>query len=121
MILVVAVGFIVDVVAIADNPRKVQTADLTQFITRIICIAILSLINLYEGYNLIINPNDYFDNFWNFNDQLIFILYLSYFALTFADPTQLYAIKSLQMAFTMSVFFKLSHLIRIFSSFSFLV
>jgi hypothetical protein len=121
MIFVVAVAFIVDVVAIADNPRKVHTADLAQFITRIICITILSILNLYEGYNLIINPNDYFDNFWNFNDQLLFLLYLSYFVLTFADPTQLYAIKSLLVALTISIFFKLSQLIRIFSKFSFLV
>jgi len=121
MIFVVAVAFIVDVVAIADNHRKVNTVDLAQFIARIICITILSILNLYEGYNLIINPNDYFDNFWNFNDQLLFLLYLSYFVLTFAYPSQLYAIKSLQMALTISIFFKLSQLIRIFSKFSFLV
>jgi hypothetical protein len=63
----------------------------------------------------------YLRSFWNINDQLLYFLYLAYFLLTFVYPSQLYVIKSIQMAITISGFFKLSQLIRIITELSFLV
>ena len=63
----------------------------------------------------------YLTSFWNINDQLLYFLYLAYFVLTFVYPTQLYVIKSIQMAITISGFFKVSQLIRIITELSFLV
>jgi hypothetical protein len=93
--IIVAVAFIVDVAAIADNPRRVESEDHTQIVTRIICMTILSFMTLYEFINLLINPKSYSKDYWNLNDQLLFFLYLSYFVLCFNDPTQLYALKAL--------------------------
>jgi len=118
---IVTVAFIVDVTAIAENPHWLQKSDLNQFIPRIICITILSFLCLYEVFDLFINPRTYIRRYWNLNDQLLFFLYLSYFILSFAYPTELYAIKALQMAITISGFFKLSQLIRIYTELSFLV
>jgi hypothetical protein len=56
LMFIVAVAFIVDVAAIADNRRQVQPADPTQIATRIICMTILSILNLYEFFNFVIEP-----------------------------------------------------------------
>ena len=89
LMFIVVVAFIVDVAAIADNPWQVQSADLTQFVARIICMTTLSILNIYEFINILINRKDYSKDFWNYNDQFLFFLYLSYFVLCFVDPTQL--------------------------------
>jgi hypothetical protein len=89
LMFIVVVAFIVDVAAIADNPWQVQSADLTQFVARIICMTTLSILNIYEFINILINRKDYSKDFWNYNDQFLFFLYLSYFVLSFVDPTQL--------------------------------
>ena len=121
LMFIVTVAFIFDVAAIAENPRWLQKSDLYQFIPRIICISILSFLSLYEVFDFVINCKTYIKRYWNLNDQLLFFLYLSYFILSFIYPTQLYAIKSLQMAITISIFLKLSQLIRIITGLSFLV
>jgi hypothetical protein len=119
--LIVTIAFFVDVIAIAENPQNLQNDDLQQFVPRIICISILSILSLYEVVDFLINPLTYFKSFWNINDQLLYFLYLAYFVLSFVYPTQLYVIKSIQMAITISGFFKLSQLIRIITELSFLV
>jgi phosphate starvation-inducible membrane PsiE len=88
LMIIVTVAFTADVAAIADNPWHVESADNTQIITRIICMTILSFMNLYEFINLVINPKSYSKDYWNLNDQLLFFLYLSYFVISFIDPTQ---------------------------------
>jgi hypothetical protein len=55
LMFIVVVAFIVDVAAIADNPWQVQSADLTQFVARIICMTTLSILNIYEFINILIN------------------------------------------------------------------
>jgi hypothetical protein len=95
LMLIVTVAFIIDVAAIADNPGQVQTKNLYQLVPRIISMSILSTLNLYEIFDLLINTKQYSRDYWNFNDQLLFFLYLSYIVLSFVDPTQLYAIKAL--------------------------
>jgi len=87
--LIVTVAFFVDVVAIADNPKQLQKDDLKQYVPRIICMVFLSILSFYEVIDLFINPMSYFRRYWNLNDQLLFFLYLSYFILSFVDPTQL--------------------------------
>jgi len=89
LMFIVTVAFIFDVAAIADNPRQVQTNNLYQFVPRIICLTILSILNLYEIFDFLINSKLYFKDLWNLNDQLLFLIYLSYFVLSFVDPTQL--------------------------------
>ena len=121
LMLIVTVAYFVDVVAIADNPFQLQKNDLKQFVPRIICMIILTILSLYEVIDFFINPMNYFKRYWNLNDQALFFLYLSYFVLSLVDPSQLYAIKSLQMTITISGFFKLSQLIRIITELSFLV
>ena len=111
--LIVTFAFFVDVIAIAENPENVQNDDLQQFVPRIICISILSILSIYEVFDFFINPMTYLRSFWNINDQLLYFLYVAYFVLTFVYPSQLYVIKSIQMAITISGFFKLSQLIRI--------
>ena len=121
LMLIVTLAFFVDVVAIAENPQHVQTGDLQQFVPRIICMIILSILSLYEVFDFFINPLTYFKSFWNINDQLLYFLYLAYFVICLVEPTQLYVLKSIQMAITISGFFKLSQLIRIITELSFLV
>ena len=89
LMFIVTVAFIFDVAAIADNPRQVQTNSLYQFVPRIICMTILSILNLYEIFDFLINSKLYYKDLWNLNDQLLFLIYLSYFVLSFVDPTQL--------------------------------
>lgn len=89
LMLIVTVAFFVDVVAIADNPEQLQKDDLKQRVPRIICMVILFFLSIYEVIDLFISPISYFRRFWNLNDQLLFFLYLSYFILSFVDPTQL--------------------------------
>jgi branched-subunit amino acid transport protein AzlD len=95
LMIIVVVSFIIDVAAIANNPLQVQSEDLSQIVARIICMTILSILNIYEFINIAINTNDYSKDFWNYNDQLLFFLYLSYFVLSFVEPTQMYVIKAL--------------------------
>jgi hypothetical protein len=59
LMIIVTVAFIVDVAAIADNPRHFQSADPAQIVTRIICMIILSFMNLYELINLLVSPKVY--------------------------------------------------------------
>ena len=89
LMFIVTVAFIFDVAAIADNPRQVQTNNLYQFVPRIICMTILLILNLYEIFDFLINSKLYSKDLWNLNDQLLFLIYLSYFVLCFVDPTQL--------------------------------
>jgi len=59
LMFIVTVAFIIDVTAIAENPRWLQKSDLYQFIPRIICITILSFLSLYEVFDFIINCRTY--------------------------------------------------------------
>jgi hypothetical protein len=89
LMLIFTVAFFVDVIAIADNPKQLHKDDLKQFVPRIICMVILFFLSIYEVIDFFINPLSYFRRYWNLNDQLLFFLYLSYFILSFVDPTQL--------------------------------
>jgi hypothetical protein len=89
LMLIATVAFFVDVVAIAENPKQLHKDDLKQYVPRIICMVFLSILSFYEVIDLFINPMSYFRRYWNLNDQLLFFLYLSYFILSFVDPTQL--------------------------------
>ena len=53
------------------------------------------LFAIYEIANFVINMKNYFASFWNVNDMLLIFVYAVYFTMTFVQPEQQYALKSL--------------------------
>jgi hypothetical protein len=62
------VSLIVDVVAIADNPKGFDIDDKKQLVPRILCMIVISLLSLYEMMDILINPGTYLKRLWNIND-----------------------------------------------------
>jgi hypothetical protein len=66
-------------------------------------------------------PKEYISSGWNLFEVFLHVTYTSYFALSFIDNSQLYAIKSLQSCIVLFTFVKFIFYLRIYPKFSFLV
>ena len=120
LFVVYIIFFILDTVAIKH--RKVfDASDNNQLAYRIICMIIQVLLFLYEIMDFRENVRTYLQNVWNLNDILSFLCYLTFFTVSFTLPAQVYALKALQLAVTITSFIKLCFLIRIFTKLAFLV
>jgi hypothetical protein len=76
---------------------------------------------IYEVVDFRENFRTYLTNVWNYNDIISFLCYLAYFILSFTGEDNLYALKTLQIAVTITTFIKLCFLIRIYTKLAFLV
>jgi hypothetical protein len=89
------IAFIIDIAAVSKNSHIFSGDNSNQAIPRIISAAIMILFAIYESANFVINRKNYFASFWNVNDMLLIFVYAVYFTMTFAEPEQQYALKSL--------------------------
>ena len=112
--------FVLDTIAIKRR-KGFDSTDNNQLAYRIICMVIQVLLFLYEIRDLKENVITYVTNVWNFNDFISFLCYLAFFILSFTKEDEITALKSLQMAVTITSFIKLCFLIRIFTKLAFLV
>jgi len=108
LFLIFIVCFIVDIAAIAENPNGFDIADNKQLVPRIICMFMIFFLSFYEVLDFMLNWRTYFKRLWNFNDIVLFAMYIAYIAICYSQPSWAQALKVLQIVIAISAFFRLS-------------
>lgn len=100
-----------------------ETEENAMIATRAVCLVLITYFFTLECIQIVKNQSilEYFSDFWNYNDLLLFLVYLTYFIISFKAKDELYVIKVFQCLVVIISFIKFCFLIRVFENLSFLV